>query len=111
MSALPLQRSEEEPYLRHVEKDVLIPKMMREKARVLCAEKVQAFTNCCKDNGFLMVVKCREENAALKECLTMHYNDPSFFEECKKEYLKEREEFQKTGIPSKKREQKLPTSM
>lgn len=31
----------EEPKLRHVETDVLIPKMMREKAKELCNEKVQ----------------------------------------------------------------------
>ena len=30
-----------EPHLRHVETDVLIPKLMREKAKVLCDEKVQ----------------------------------------------------------------------
>uniref|UniRef100_A0ABI7XAC5 COX assembly mitochondrial protein n=1 Tax=Felis catus TaxID=9685 RepID=A0ABI7XAC5_FELCA len=69
------------------------------------------FTKCCKDSGILMVVKCRKENSALKECLTAHYNDPAFYEECKMEYLKEREEFRKTGIPTKKRLQKLPTSM
>ena len=39
------------------------------------------------------------------------YNDPAFHEECKMEYLKEREEFRKTGIPAKKRLQKVPTSM
>ncbi|XP_073424643.1 COX assembly mitochondrial protein homolog [Dendrobates tinctorius] len=97
--------------LRHVEKDVLIPKLMREKARVRCAEQVEAFSKCCQENGFLMVVKCRDENAALKECLTKYYNDPTFYEECKQEYLKEREEYRKTGIPSKIRHQKLPTSM
>ncbi|XP_070348842.1 COX assembly mitochondrial protein homolog isoform X2 [Equus asinus] len=69
------------------------------------------FTKCCKDSGVLMVVKCRKENSALKECLIAHYNDPAFYEECKMEYLKEREEFRKTGIPTKKRLQKLPTSM
>ncbi|XP_072649195.1 COX assembly mitochondrial protein homolog isoform X2 [Canis lupus baileyi] len=76
----------------------------------LCT-KAPYFTRCCKDSGILMVVKCRKENSALKECLTAHYNDPAFYEECKMEYLKEREEFRKTGIPSKKRLQKLPTSM
>ncbi|XP_078288707.1 COX assembly mitochondrial protein homolog [Panthera onca] len=100
-----------EQHLRHVEKDVLIPKIMREKARERCSEQVQDFTKCCKDSGILMVVKCRKENSALKECLTAHYNDPAFYEECKMEYLKEREEFRKTGIPTKKRLQKLPTSM
>ncbi|XP_067417978.1 COX assembly mitochondrial protein homolog isoform X2 [Emydura macquarii macquarii] len=100
----------EEPKLRHVEKDVLIPKMMREKGKELCSDKVQAFTKCCHETGFLMVVKCRKENAALKECLTAYYNDPVFYEECKTEYLKQREEFRATGIRTKQK-QKLPTSM
>ncbi|XP_019946626.1 COX assembly mitochondrial protein homolog [Paralichthys olivaceus] len=101
----------EEIQLRHVEKDVLIPKMMREKAKERCVEKVQAFGNCCKDSGFFMVFKCREENSALKECLTQHYRDPVFFEECKQEYIQEKMQFEKTGIPMKNRKQKLPTSM
>lgn len=29
-----------------------------------------AFTHCCKESGFFMVFKCREENTAMKECLT-----------------------------------------
>ncbi|XP_068090554.1 COX assembly mitochondrial protein homolog [Hyperolius riggenbachi] len=95
--------------LRHVETDVLIPKMMREKARVRCAEQVEAFTKCCQENGFLMVVKCQDENAALKECLTKYYKDPVFYEECKQEYLKEKEEFIKTGLPKKRRLQNLQT--
>uniref|UniRef100_A0A8C7A603 COX assembly mitochondrial protein n=1 Tax=Neovison vison TaxID=452646 RepID=A0A8C7A603_NEOVI len=66
-------------------------------ARERCSEQVQDFTKCCKDSGILMVVKCQKENSALKECLTAHYNDPDFYEECKMEYLKEREEFRKTG--------------
>ncbi|XP_041100765.1 COX assembly mitochondrial protein homolog [Polyodon spathula] len=101
----------EEPALRHVEKDVLIPKLMREKAKERCAEKVQAFNECCKDSGFLMVLKCREQNTALKECLTVYYKDPAFYEECKQEYLKEKQEFIRTGVPTKNRQQKLPTSM
>ncbi|CAG12916.1 unnamed protein product [Tetraodon nigroviridis] len=100
-----------EPILRHVETDVLIPKLMREKAKERCAEKVEAFTHCCKESGFFMVFKCREENTAMKECLTAHYKDPSFFEECKQEYIEEKLEFERTGIPKKCRKQKLPTSM
>uniref|UniRef100_A0ABK0LSW8 COX assembly mitochondrial protein n=1 Tax=Rattus norvegicus TaxID=10116 RepID=A0ABK0LSW8_RAT len=123
-----------EQHLRHVEKDVLIPKIMREKARERCSEQVEDgdlqlvisiqltptsrhhvprsdFTRCCKDSGILMVLKCRKENSALKDCLTAYYNDPAFYEECKLEYLKEREEFRRTGVPTKKRLQKLPTSM
>ncbi|XP_072797002.1 COX assembly mitochondrial protein homolog isoform X1 [Vicugna pacos] len=108
---LPRRSRFSKQHLRHVEKDVLIPKIMREKARERCSEQVQEFTKCCKDSGVLMVVKCQKENSALKECLTAYYNDPAFYEECKMEYLKEREEFRKTGIPSKRRLQKLPTSM
>ncbi|XP_040022398.1 COX assembly mitochondrial protein homolog [Gasterosteus aculeatus] len=101
----------EEIHLRHVEKDVLIPKMMREKAKERCAEKVDAFNHCCKDSGFLMAFKCREQNAALKECLTIHYRDPVFYEQCKQEYIQEKLEFQRTGIATKNRKQKLPASM
>ncbi|XP_018621380.2 COX assembly mitochondrial protein homolog [Scleropages formosus] len=102
---------EAEPVLRHVELDVLIPKKMREKAKERCQEHVQAFTQCCKETGFMMVIKCQEQNTALKECLTLHYKDPAFFEECKQEYIKEKEEYQRTGIPNKNRKQKLPSSM
>ncbi|KAK5862619.1 hypothetical protein PBY51_017991 [Eleginops maclovinus] len=101
----------DEIQLRHVETDVLIPKMMREKAKEICVEKVEAFNHCCKDAGFLMVVKCREQNAALKECLMIHYKDPAFFEQCKQEYIQEKLEYLRTGVATKNRKQKLPTSM
>ncbi|KAM4846199.1 COX assembly mitochondrial protein homolog [Thomomys bottae] len=83
---------------------------MRENVKERCSEQVQDFTKCCKDTGKLMVVKCQKENSALKECLTTYYNDPAFYEEYKMEYLKERE-YRNTGIPTKKKLQKLPTSM
>lgn len=105
------KKAAKDTFLRHVEKDVLIPKIMREKSKVLCSEQVEAFTKCCQASSLLMVVKCRAENAALKECLTKHYQDPAFFEECKQEYLEERAEFRRTGIPKKNRSQRLPTSM
>ncbi|XP_038131856.1 COX assembly mitochondrial protein homolog isoform X1 [Cyprinodon tularosa] len=101
----------EEIPLRHVEKDVLIPKLMREKAKERCADRVEAFNSCCKESGFLMVFKCQEQNSALKDCLTQHYQDPNFFEECKRLYIQEKQEFERTGIPAKNRSQKLPTSM
>ncbi|XP_061572372.1 COX assembly mitochondrial protein homolog isoform X2 [Cololabis saira] len=97
--------------LRHVETDVLIPKMMRERAKERCVERVEAFNHCCKESGFLMAFKCREQNSALKECLTIHYRDPAFFEECKQQYIREKLEFERTGIPAKNRKQKLPASM
>ncbi|XP_009074150.1 PREDICTED: COX assembly mitochondrial protein homolog, partial [Acanthisitta chloris] len=95
--------------LRHVEKDVLIPQIMRDRAKELCSDKVQAFTKCCQETGFLMVVKCRPENTALKDCLVGYYSDPSFYEECKTEYLKQREEYRATGI--KKKRQKVTSNV
>ncbi|XP_075275092.1 COX assembly mitochondrial protein homolog [Opisthocomus hoazin] len=95
--------------LRHVEKDVLIPLIMRERAKELCSDKVKAFTKCCQETGLLMVVKCRQENTALKDCLVGYYSDPLFYEECKTEYLKQREEYRATGI--KKKRQKLPSNV
>ncbi|XP_043396831.1 COX assembly mitochondrial protein homolog isoform X2 [Chelonia mydas] len=157
--------------LRHVEKDVLIPKMMREKARELCSDKVQVsrgksqtFIQCycrvlCHSfyqmlprvwlsyGGEMSTGKCSLErmsnylgrkseteggkkyiNIVTRNCsnysvgvqnsqhrvittLSQSYNDPAFYEECKIEYLKQREEFRATGIPAKQRQQKLPTSM
>ncbi|NWU89756.1 COXM1 protein, partial [Upupa epops] len=66
------------------------------------------FTQCCQDTGLLMVVKCRAENTALKDCLVGYYSDPSFYEECKREYLKQRAEYRATGI--KKKRQNLPSN-
>ncbi|XP_039237954.1 COX assembly mitochondrial protein homolog isoform X3 [Pipra filicauda] len=71
--------------------------------------KRRAFTKCCQETGFLMVVKCRQENTALKDCLVGHYSDPSFYEECKAEYLKQREEYRATGI--KKKRQKVTSNV
>ncbi|XP_062983728.1 COX assembly mitochondrial protein homolog [Elgaria multicarinata webbii] len=107
----PAHGAAEDANLRHVEKDVLIPKLMREKARELCSDHVEAFTKCCQDTGVLMVIKCREENTALKDCLTRYYKDPAFYEECKDEYLKQRAEYRATGIRPGQKQQKLPTSI
>ncbi|XP_049655252.1 COX assembly mitochondrial protein homolog isoform X2 [Phalacrocorax carbo] len=68
-----------------------------------------AFTKCCQETGLLMVVKCRQENTALKDCLVGYYSDPLFYEECKTEYLKQREEYRATGI--KKKRQKLSSNV
>lgn len=39
-----------------------------------------------------------------RSCLSRSYSDPSFYEECKAEYLKQREEYRATGIKKKKRQ-------
>lgn len=93
----PLDRS-----LRKVEIDILIPKKMRDKARdEKCSEEVSAFSKCCKSSSVFMVIACRKENTALKDCLNKWYQDEVFKNRCKEEYLDERSEFRRTGILKK----------
>ncbi|KAJ7376367.1 Mitochondrial aspartate/glutamate carrier protein [Desmophyllum pertusum] len=101
-------------FLRHVERDVLIPKIVREKSKIKCDDLVKAFTQCAKKRTVSIVWACRKENQAMKDCMTTYYQDKDFFEECKKEYLKKREDFQmnyaKTGKSAdiKKKESVIP---
>lgn len=50
-----------------------------------------------------MVVKCRKENAALKECSAKWFSDEKFREECTQIYLERRAEFRRTGITLKQK--------
>ncbi|XP_033099466.1 COX assembly mitochondrial protein homolog [Anneissia japonica] len=86
--------------LRKVELEVLIPKKIREKAKILCDKEVADFTKCCKESSLAMVYKCRAENSALKECLTKHI-ERMFNQTCTQEYLQEREEYRRTGVKQK----------
>lgn len=77
---------------------------MREIARnEKCSEEVQNFSKCCKESSLLMVAQCRNENDALKSCLTKWYEDEEFKERCTKEYLNERNEYRRTGITLKQK--------
>jgi len=86
--------------LRHVEKEVLIPKIVREKAKAKCDDFVKAFTQCAKGRTVSIAWACRKENQAMKDCMTSYYQDKDFFEECKKEYLKKREDYQMNYVQS-----------
>ncbi|CAH2043678.1 unnamed protein product, partial [Iphiclides podalirius] len=89
----------EDKTLRKVEKEVLIPKLMREKARAeKCIKEVADFNQCCLDSSIFMVVKCREENSIMKSCLTSWYQNDDFKKLCTEEYLKERSEYRKSGV-------------
>ena len=82
-------------HLRNVEKEVLIPKIVREKAMVNCDDLVKgtfslfkrthilinftatfrysalsAFSQCAKKRTVSVVWACRKENQAMKDCLT-----------------------------------------
>lgn len=97
--------------LRKVELEVMIPKKMRDIAKVeKCIEEVKQFSDCCKENSVLMVISCRKENDSLKECLAKWYKDDDFKKRCTEEYLKERSEYRRTGITQKQKE-RLPVSM
>lgn len=88
--------------LRKVEREVLIPKIMRERAKTeKCIPEVKEFEACCKDSGLFMAVKCQQENEALKECSLKWYRDEKFKAECTEIYLEERAEFRRTGLPKK----------
>ncbi|XP_053694998.1 COX assembly mitochondrial protein homolog [Sabethes cyaneus] len=94
--------------LRKVEVEVLIPKIMRERAKTeKCLEEVQYFETCCKDAGILMPMKCQTENKALKACYLKWYNDEHFKAECREIYLEERAEYRRTGLSKKYRNMNL----
>ncbi|CAB4012108.1 Hypothetical predicted protein [Paramuricea clavata] len=80
--------------LRHVEQDVLIPKIMREEAKILCKEYVDAFTNCAKGRTLSLVTACRNENREMKKCFQEWYFNAEFRGRCTDIYLKRREEYQ-----------------
>uniref|UniRef100_A0A182PJ68 TOG domain-containing protein n=1 Tax=Anopheles epiroticus TaxID=199890 RepID=A0A182PJ68_9DIPT len=88
--------------LRKVELEVLIPKIMRERAKTeKCIAEVKAFEDCCKGSGLFMVAKCQEQNDALKACSLQWYRNEQFREQCTEIYLAERSEFRRTGLPKK----------
>lgn len=85
--------------LRKVEIDVMIPKLIREKAKAeKCKEEVAEFEKCCKASSILMVVKCRTQNSILKDCLGGWYNNEEFKKICTDEYLDQRSEYRRTGV-------------
>ncbi|XP_070495066.1 COX assembly mitochondrial protein homolog [Chironomus tepperi] len=91
--------------LRKVEKEVLIPKIMRDRAKKeKCIEEVAAFEDCCKNSNVFMVLKCREQNEKLWGCLTKWYKDETFVGECTEIYLQERSDFRRTGLQKKYRD-------
>ncbi|CAH0725753.1 unnamed protein product, partial [Brenthis ino] len=85
--------------LRKVEVEVVIPKLIREKAKTeKCVQEVAKFNECCKESSILMVFKCRDENSTMKSCLAEWYRNEEFKQICTEEYLKERSEYRRTGI-------------
>lgn len=90
--------------LRKVEKEVLIPKIMRERAKTeKCVDLVKLFGACCEASGLSMVIKCRKENSAMHDCYEKWYTNDSFVKECTEIYLAKRSEYRRTGIGKKQK--------
>lgn len=71
-----------------------------------CVNEVQDFLKCCKESSLSMVIFCRKENDVMKSCLTKWYLDEEFKQRCTNEYLQERSEYRRTGIPQKQKQLK-----
>lgn len=101
----------DDKHLRKVEKDVLIPQIMRDRAKAeKCVQEVAEFTECCKNSYVLMPFMCKAQNNALVNCLSKWYNDPTFQEECTEQYLNERSEYRRTGIPKNSKLNRLKSN-
>ncbi|XP_022691078.1 COX assembly mitochondrial protein homolog [Varroa jacobsoni] len=89
--------------LRKVEKEILIPKLMRDRTKAeKCAAEVKAFGECAKREGLSVVFNCRRENDAMKSCMVRWYTDSQFKEECTQQYLADRTHYRETGIKKKR---------
>lgn len=94
--------------LRKVEKDVMVPKLMRERTKTeKCVDEVKEFHDCCLQFGLLHVVKCRKENNKMKACMEKWYYDQDFIKECTEQYLDQRSEFRKTGISETQKSKRI----
>ncbi|XP_018318105.1 COX assembly mitochondrial protein homolog isoform X2 [Mycetomoellerius zeteki] len=97
--------------LRKVEKNVLVPKLMRERIKSeKCVNEVKEFHDCCLNSGLLNVIKCRKENDKMIACMKEWFFNQDFIKECTEQYLEERSEFRRTGIPKKQRSIRLESS-
>jgi len=94
----------DDKYLRKVEKEVLIPKVMRRIAQTeLCFNEMKAFNECCKKEGLLMGFQCKPENHAMQDCLIGWFKNEEFRQRCTEVYLAERSEYRRTGLTQKVR--------
>jgi len=85
--------------LRIIEQDVLIPKMLRERAqKTHCLDAVNEFNECAKVQRSMCVFKCRSENTKLWNCMEKWFYDEDFKAEMKKEYLEIRRDYRLTGV-------------
>ena len=99
-----------DPSLRRVEKDILIPKIMRDRSRqYACAAQVKAFNDCCLQykpgtlKSYFTFINCKNENDAMMQCMNEKFLSMDYYYECKEIYLHEKKLFQKTDVLKKDR--------
>ncbi|XP_069106109.1 COX assembly mitochondrial protein homolog [Argopecten irradians] len=98
----------EDTSLRKVEKEVLIPMVMRDKAWMeKCRPEVIAFEKCAKKEEFMMMFRCREKNNIMQRCVKAWFQDEDFKEECKQIYLDKRKIYRSTGEGQKLRREEM----
>jgi len=88
--------------LRRVEKEVMVPKVMRRVAQLeLCFDQMKTFHECCEKHQLMMGFRCKPENKAMQDCLVGWFKDEGFRQRCTEIYLEERSEFRRTGLTKK----------
>ncbi|XP_066912082.1 COX assembly mitochondrial protein homolog [Clytia hemisphaerica] len=89
--------------LRKIEEEVLIPNLMKKKAKVICKEYMDSFGKCVDGRTISIAWSCGAERDAMKSCLKAQLDKPSLYSEARREYLQEREEFQQSYVETGKK--------
>ena len=65
---IPLRRNNEE----------VLRRALANEAREKCLILTHAFGKCAEANGMMVVIQCRQQNRAMQDCLSQHYNEEAF---------------------------------
>ena len=110
---------DDDPTLRRVEKDKMIPLVMKQIANEdesLCKLRQSDMTACWRkminEDGYSKFTNiatvanvCKEPLAALHKCYEDNYHNQELYWKAKKLYLEDKEQFNKTGVTKKVRNQ------
>jgi len=66
--------------------DEKIRKQFLAESRRICDDKVRAFVDCSKENGLMVIFRCREENKIMNECV-QNYTTDEKWEQFRKEKI------------------------
>ncbi|EDQ89230.1 uncharacterized protein MONBRDRAFT_32431 [Monosiga brevicollis MX1] len=68
----------DDDHIRHVEREVIIRKMVKESAGQFCQDEMKAFADCARGRSISVVWACREVNDIMKRCIASHMTDADF---------------------------------